>query len=361
MATETATTDTPNPLHFADDAIAQSVLEKMQARPEFFQRDTPDDAGTGGASADDAVTSAVSADEVPPAAPTAEEPGADAPSEDAPPTDTPERPVVYTVDIDGQSVDLTPAQLQQLIGLNQWASGLEPTVKEQFAHIEQGRAIAVPTDEFAAYRAWKATNQPSTVASRTVPEWVEDLDPAARQAFDQQAAEIAALREQVVAREAAPLADQHNAETTRIANLYDAAMSEYGAANGFTDEQIGSLVELALPVLPTLVESQRKYSPSGMLVHDADYKFAMKQALDYGRLQNPLLAPGVQTNPNIPTPAPAPTPQVDATSIKKSRAASLSAAPSAATTIPTLDPSTLDISQQRGAIAEILRKQGIAS
>lgn len=379
ISTQTPDTQIPNPLHFADDAIAQAVLEKVQAHPNFFQRglDLADagDAGTDGSTGDESVTSAASTDETPALGlgPAGEGSGVDAPSTVEPSGDQIITPVVesgpatFTVQIDGQDIELTREQIDGLVALNQWASNVDPVVREQFQHIEQGRMVAVPTDEFAAYRAWYAQQQQSRVAQRTVPEWVDDLDPEARSAFERQQAEIAQLRQSLTQQQAAPIADQHNAETERIGNIYVQTMADYAQATGLDDDQVGGLLDLAVRsgIIPTLVESQRQYSPSGVLVKEANFALVAKQALDFGRLQNPHLAPTnapapAAVNPNVPTPAPA-LPTVDPVIAKRARAATLSAAPSAATTIPTLDPRTLDISQQRTAIADFLRAEGLAS
>lgn len=361
--TATAPDGVPNPLHFADNDIAQAILERVQAHPNFFQRGedvVADGAPQDGAPADDAVASAASVDETPIAELPASETGVDAPSADAPSVETPQ---TYTIQVDGQPHELTQAQLDGLLGLNAWAEKLSPEVSEQFNHIENGRAIAVPTDEFAAYRAWRLQQDRENVATRGVPTWVDDLDPEARAAFERQQAEITQLRQQVTQTQAEPLAAQHNAETERIGNIYVQAMADYSTTTGLDDAQVGGLLDLAVRagIIPTLVESQRQYSPSGVLVKDADFALVAKQAMDFGRLQNPHLTPAL-----APTPAAAPAtapvaPQVDPVVAKRARAATLSAAPSAATTIPTLDPRTLDIAQQRTAIAEILRAQGIAS
>lgn len=372
-APATPATDVPNPLHFADNEIAQAVLERVQAHPNFFQRGVSDpdagDAGTDGSTNEVSVASAASADETsaPDPRSTGEGSGVDAPPAVEPSTDQPTTPTTYTVQIDGQPVVLTQTQIDGLLGLNAWAEKLDDSVRDQFNHIEQGRAVAVPTDEFAAYRAWRLQQDRENVAGRGVPAWVDELDPEARAAFERQQTEIAQLRQQVTQTQAEPLAAQHNAETERIGNIYVQAMADYSTSTGLDDAQVGGLLDLAVRagIIPTLVESQRQYSPSGVLVKDADFALVAKQAMDFGRLQNPHLTPSAPTIP-APTPAAAPAtapvaPHVDPVVAKRARAATLSAAPSAATPLSEIDPRTRTIPQQTAAIAEFLRAQGIAS
>lgn len=276
-------------------------------------------------------------------------------------------------------IELSEDQVRRLVGLDRWATSIPEQVARQFAAIEQQVAVAVPTDEYAAFQAWRAGTTGQQSGRGTQPsrddEWVQDLDPQAAEAFARLQAETIALQQQNAA-----LAQQAaNARQPELANevdakiaVFDTAIADYAASTGLTPDQAGELLEVAVAagIIPTLVESQRHYSPSGMLVQDADLALVARQALDFGRLQRPGLTP----TPVAPAPTTAPTappalslvPPVPAAHVpdptvqKRARASSLAAAPSAATTPPGYDPATAAPQQQRNAIADHLRDLGIA-
>lgn len=281
--------------------------------------------------------------------------------------------------LDGDTeVELSQDQLRRLVGLDRWATSIPESTARQFAAIEQQVAVAVPTDEYAAFQAWRAgqAGQSSGAGqSQRDAEWVQDLDPQAAEAFARLQAETVALQQQNAAlAQQAAAAHQPSvaAEMEQRIAVFDAAIDEYAATTGLTPEQAGELLEMATAagVIPMFIENQRHYSPSGVLVQDADLAVVARQALAFARAQRPGLAapapgsapalslvPPVTTDPTSTAPTPT---QPDPTVQKRARASSLAAAPSAATTPPGFNPATAAPQQQRDAIAGHLRELGIA-
>lgn len=364
--------------------ISDDVSAAVRKHP-FFRRlaetEHEDQPTTANAGADEladgtlepasSATSAPAVGATPEPAPVATPAPAAAADEAAVVTD--EAPGTYLYRDGDQAVELTPEQIRAMVALNQWAAAIPEPVARQFGAIEQGIAVAVPTDEYARFQAWVASQgstggRSSNVSVSTVPEWVQDLDPEAQQFLTQLQADNAALQQQAArAQEQAVASMQPTiaAQQEQVVATFDRATADYAAANGFTPEQAGELLDLAVRanIIPNLVEAQRQYSPSGMLVRDADFAVVARQALDFGRLQRPDLV--AAANPNIPAPAapasaPSSAPTVDPVVLKKARSASLAAAPSAATVPPGFDPRTATPQAQRDAIAQDLRNRGIA-
>ncbi len=361
--------DTPNPLNLSEQpaSLADQIAQAMLNNP-FVTRRTGLDGDAGkGASDEEAVTSADASDNGEQEAP--EAPQSDAPEAEieAPAPAAAPSSYIYTAP-DGTEIPVTADQLGKLLSLNTWVQQLDPQVQEQFGYIEQGRAVAVPTDEYAAYTAWRTSAQAQRDhASRTVPEWVDDLDPEARAAFDRIQAENAQLQQQIAQQQSAALIPTYEAQMEARAAQFDAAMNQYATVTGYAPDQVGEFLSVAVQrgVVGNILEAHRTYSPTGVLLQDADLSVVAREAIEFGRsilgapaATAPAAASDAPANPNIPTPAPA---LPDVTNIKKARAASLAAAPSAATSPPQVDPRTLNQSQTRSLVADLLRAQGMAS
>lgn len=303
------------------------------------------------------------------------------------------RDATFTVRDGDEDITLTAEQMDAMLAIHKWAAGVQPEVARQFAAVEQGVAVAVPTDEYAAYQVWLQTQQqaqqpqrgqyqPQQQVAGSVPEWVQDLDPEAQAFFANLQVQNAQMQQHLAALEQQTIAAQQpqlDAQQQAVASQFDAAVQSYAQANGLTNDQAGELLDIAVraQIIPTLAESQRVYSPSGTMVRDADYALIARQALDFGRLQRPDLATGqapasatgagdAGAAPEAPTPNPnipvAPTTHtVDPVAMKKARSASLAAAPSAATVPPGFDPATANPQDLRNAMANFLREKGIAS
>lgn len=376
---------------------AAAIADKLAAHPFFKRLDTGESADAdpavvpeveppvAGGSSDPTAGAATPAaapavDPTPPAAtasdddaPSAGEPEADPAATASAPTAAEQQAMLASFRDGDQQVTFSEDDLRRLHGLQQWAHGLDPQVAAAFGAIETGQAVAVPRDQFAQFEAWRATGAPAqagNVANRTVPEWAADLDPEAAQAFAQMQAELAVARQELAAvQQQAVAARQPDIEAAQLEGqrIFERAQADYAAAHGFTVEQTNDLLDTAVRagVIPSLVESKREYSPSGVLVRDADLTIVAKQALDFARLQRPDLAPAGQPSAAV-TPAPAAAPTAPAATSqtnvasKKARAASLAAAPSAATQPPGFNPATATPQDRRGAIADYLRTEGIA-
>lgn len=400
MATNTL--DTLNTGTDIDSAeFAASIAAKVQSHP-FLSRlaateheDQPTTAndnadvlvdGDGRMDVDDTALAPVSAD-ITSSHPAPSTTGADtdgifSPSVSAPADDDLSAPAGYRLRDGEVDIELSDEQIRGMLALSQWAQQIAANeqLARQFGALEQGVAVAVPTDEYARYQAWLAGA--STQQSRPAPDtdWLADLDPEQRDAISRLQAENAALQQQAVQFQQQAVQSRQpaiSAETDRITAEFDTAISAYAQANGLTADQAGELLDVAVRanIIGNLTESQRQYSPSGILVRDADFSLVARQALDFGRLQRPDIASAHATTlpfggaatpsgaapvlPGAVTSSSAPT--TDPVAMKKARSASLAAAPSAATVPPSFDSRTATPQAQRDAMAKFLRDQGIAS
>jgi len=368
--TDTTTTFIDNvPTDDLSQAIARQVQENMERANAFlFRRDEDEDNTTTSAPVD-----APSVDNLEATEPV--EVVADFAPDDTPAT-PPESvtPTQYTVTYDGQEVTLSPDDLQRLIALNQWGTSLSPEVREQFGLIEQGRAVALPADEYAAYQAYRALqanrgnqnpNTPAYLQPPAAPD-LNDLDDDTRayilqvQAERDQAAATANTYQEQLVQAAVP---QHNQAIEARAALIDQAMGKYAQANGLDDETVGQLMNTAVQagVITSIAHGLQHYSPSGVLVQDADWDRVTEMALNFGRLSRPDLLDAstfqpAHTPPPPPVP-PAPSPADTHVATKKAFASSLASAPSAATTPPAMDPRNLAPQDQRSYIAQLLRER----
>lgn len=376
----TATITSPdNPLAglTADEQdIAAKIAAQLNTAQEWFQRgnDTGDGDGGGATSTGEGES--------------AEQPAGDAPAGNGVDTAVPDPAVSTTTPQDTPPAPAAPAadlpsadELERLRALASWAGSLDPRVADQFGLIESGRAIAVPTDEFAAYRAWVASQRPAATQSPASAQIdLDELDPQTRAHIEQlqareaaHAQELEQLRQQQVAARIPEQQAQFEQQTQRI----DETMQAYASRTGFTEEQIGALMETAVQAgaFGFFAEQGVTRSPSGMVIATPDIALVTEQALDFARLRRPDIAPDPalvqvptsQSTTPVPasgTPTAAATPPVpaapDTVARKRANAASLAAAPSAATQPPMTDPRSFSEQDQRTAIADFLRQQGLA-
>ena len=356
----------------ADDmsqAIARQVAENMERANAFLFR-------TGDAAEDNAdnttptptVLEAVPQEATEPVVEVGDGGTAHDTLDSTPPESVlPVTPASYTVTYDGQEITLHDDDLQRLIALNQWGTSLSPEVREQFGLIEQGRAVALPADEYAAYQAYRALQAqrqtPAYLQPPTAPD-LNDLDDDTRayilqvQAERDQAAATANTYQEQLVQAAVP---QHNQAIEARAALIDEAMGKYATANGLDEATVSQLMNTAVQagVITSIAHSQQHYSPSGVLVQDADWERVTEMALNFGRLSRPDLLTSIPApvSPVTSPPAPTPTPADTHVANKKAFASSLASAPSAATTPPAMDPRNLAPQDQRAVIAQLLREQ----
>lgn len=347
-----------------EQEIAAKVAAQLQTANDWFNRGTDTPNASADVPGDGPHVPAGEGE------PTGQEPVADAPTGTATDTADPD-PAVSAATTESPTPDLpTSEELARLRALHDWASQLTPDIAQQFALVETGRAIAVPTDEFAAYRAWVAQNRPTTDAGNRQPATpdLSDLDADARayveQLQAQQAAaqaELESLRQQAIA---ARVPD-YNAQLDMAAQTIDEAMADYGARHGFDDSQLGDLMNLAVQsgAFGLFTERQTIYTPTGQIAAPPDLTKVTEMALEFARANRPDLQPQMpsQSPSTAAGSSPAPTTDQapaqsapDPVSRKRANAASLAAAPSAATQPPIVAPGTSP-QDQRTAIAEYLR------
>jgi hypothetical protein len=232
---------------------------------------------------------------------------------------------------DGGTFELDVPTAESLLALGAWSQGLAPETREAFAAIEQGQAIAVDRQDFERFNAWRQTQDAGND--------YDDLDPAVAQRIAQLEAENAQLRVQ-------PLANQNSAQADQATSAFLDTANAYAAQRGLSEAEMGTVFQQALNanVIGAFAEDMRVYSPSGVLLRDADYAEVARRAFDFALVQNPHLhnriltaaadnfvggAPATDTQSGAPAP--------DPTAIKKARAGSLASAPSAALATPPID------------------------
>jgi hypothetical protein len=236
---------------------------------------------------------------------------------------------------DGTEFDLDVPTAQKVMGIAAWAESLPQPVREQFAAIEYGQAVAIPKADFERFRAWQQQHADD--------ELDDDLPPAAAQ-------RIAALEARLQEFEVQPVAAHANQVADRATKQFEETAFSYAAEHGLSDAERQLMWQSALSsgVIPTIAEQGRQYSPTGQLLVDCDYSEVARKAFDFAVINNPSLRQRV-----LAAPAPS-APQADPTAIKKARAGSLSSAPSAAVTTPPRDPRELTFEEtQRAMAAEI--------
>jgi hypothetical protein len=333
-------------------AIAEKVNAQLSTALDFFR--APDDAPT----APDAGTV------VPFPAPAAPEPPEEpAPAELPPAAETTELPPPTTPPVPV----VTPEELDRLRALEAWAQGLDAQTQMQMAGIAGGQAVAVPTDEFARYRAWVAGQQspPTSDPSRT-PD-LSDLDPEQAQyiqSLQAQNAALAAERERLDRERTQLLVPDQLAAQQQSERVIAETLADYGRMNGLDESTVGLLLDEAvqLNAFSMFVGANREINPvTGQVLREAPLDLVTRQALDFARVRHPELLTAPVSNPSVPAPDPT-VPTItsvadDAVARKKANAASLAAAPSAATAPPAIDPRTLNPEGQRSLIADMIRQQ----
>lgn len=267
----------------------------------------------------------------------------------------------FRVPINGQEYDLTVAQIEGMVALANWAQSLDPQVAQQMSAIEAGAAVTISRDEYLRYQQMQAQPQTATPAEPDL----SYLDADAQQyinSLKQQAAEAAAERSrgvgaqppQVDPRAVAWEQQQMQQMQDRAANDYMQATVQWQQQHGFSDDEVGQLVQsaLSLNAFGLLAEQERVYAPDGTLVRDANMYSVTERALNYALSNRPDLF----TKATQPSASSSSQSDIDrAVSQKKANAASLAAAPSAAIPTPTSDPRSMPQQQLVNEMANAIR------
>jgi parvulin-like peptidyl-prolyl isomerase len=257
----------------------------------------------------------------------------------------PPAPSVLTIPTpDGGTFDLDVQTAESLLALGAWSQNLAPDVREAFAAIEQGQAVAISRQDYERFAAWSQTQ---------AAEQYDDLDP-------QVAQRLAALEQENARLRSQPIVNQHVARTDQAIATFDDTAAQYAAQRGLTPDEMSQVFSDAINagVITSIAESLRTYSPTGDILRDADYAEVARRAFDFALIQDPdlhtrVLHRAADRNP-IATGEPT-APAVDPTAIKKARAGSLASAPSAAVSHPPVDPRNMSPEALRAAMTDEIR------
>lgn len=258
-----------------------------------------------------------------------------------PATETPESqqaPVAgYTWEDGEQKHTFTDDEVRRGLMLNNWASSLPEEVRQSFAAIEQGQAVAISREDHEKFVAFQAQQQKQA----------RDADLSNLEAIDPDVAQvIAGLRDEVAqlkgqAPEQPQQFDNLRGNLDQTATQIDQATRLYASAANIPVEQAEQLLGAATNsgVFRHFAEAQAQRHPmSGQVIAPPNWNTVVQAALDYARTQmpnqqitqqpaaNPAANPAASTTQNI-DPNPPPDPGITA---KKARAASVASAPSGA-------------------------------
>lgn len=274
--------------------------------------------------------------------------------EDPPPPVTAagdESPATFTVEIDGQKLELTEDHIRHLVSLQGWAQSLPREVAEQFQAIEAGRARAVEQAEWEAYQRWAAQQRPAGGAPAIDP---DELEPEVAEVLRRQQAELQALQAERDQRLVAQQRDQH----TEIIGHLEAAQARFAEQHKLSPEQVEAVAEYtaSLRVLPQMVEAARVYSPTGQLIQDADYEQVFSRALEVGLNAHPTLSNEVIER-RVAERLAAERARSEAVDGKRARAASLASVPSAAVPRdPQMNVQRLSSADTAAQVAAVIRQ-----
>lgn len=320
--------------------------------PDITQADDADADEIADADAGDSGTDTQQAE------PAADLPAVDGQTEDAPPPSAPVASDHLSVPLpDGKTFDLTADVAQGYIALGAWAQNLQPETRQAFAAIESGQAVAITRADYEQFEAWRSTKgQLQGAPSQDTWQHLEEsgVDPVI----------IAQLRAQeqkiVQLQQPAPqdfTAAQHELNAKQAA--YESGEQNWASTRGITDattlERLRSIA-IRDGVIPTLVERGRQYSPTGVLLRDADLTQVAAQAMNYALATDPELHSEVLTRSAAGPEPTSPTASDRRVNEKKARAGSLAAAPSTAVPSPS-GPTTNNVQALTDAMAGFISQR----
>lgn len=322
----------------------------------------------------DEIEAAQAADEAidPDAPPESPEPEPlPAAAEDAPAADEPETPTPvssFVVDLgDGATHEITTTDAKRLIGLDQWAQSLPPETVQAFDAIEQGRAVALPRDEWEAYLAFKAAGKPTTPATSLADVDLDEYtDPATRALH----AEVQQLRQSIEAQRQDAINTQSSAEQARIqahidarSKVFETTFTSEAAAAGLTPVELNQALQYAMDSRTILAVNNElaSYNPAnGQLLQEADPSEVARVTLERAIYALPALrqrAIDLEVSKRIEVERA----DIIQTNEKRNRAGSLSSAPTAASTQEPVDVRNLSAMDLEAHIANEIRRTSALS
>jgi hypothetical protein len=247
----------------------------------------------------------------------------------------------FVVDVgNGQTATIDTAHAQRLLGLEQWANGLQntPGLIEAFAAVEDGRAIPVPREQYEQFQVWLAGGKtaPATATAPSAPVLDEYATDTERAMFAQ-IQELQAQQQQFAQQQQWATAQQSNAELSAhlaqraevFSTEFDKAATEYGLTES---EATAALNHAANTRLVQQVNTElTRMSPTGQVISEADPAAVARATFDRAIYQIPALRDRVIES-QVQARLDGERASITNINAKKNRAASLSSAPAAATT-----------------------------
>jgi hypothetical protein len=358
-----------------NDPFVKAFMESLQNDQEGDEAPEVQQPATPAADAEQQPTPATNGDPAPTIPPTTDPPEA---ARNRQAMDEADNTVTDTFIVDignGQTTSITQDQAVQLLGLAQWASDLPAETRAQFAAIETGDAVAIPRDQYEAFRTFLVSQQNPTPQQRpsTQPQYQQPASPnlpppdeyaddttkalyaevqrlsqvvqqqTQQQTYQQQAAQAAQIQQQWQA---------HVEERGRVfEETFDTIATNYGLAE---QEVVRALDFAAESLLVAQVNKElTQINPvTGQIIREADPKqvaqITFERALHMiPELRQRVIDAEVQRRIDAE--------QNEHVNAKRSRAASLATAPSAATTTPNRDVRQMAPQELEAAIAAELR------
>lgn len=251
--------------------------------------------------------------------------------------------------------------VQDAIHIRRWADALSDDLRYALGAVESGQAVAIDRADYDQFQAWR--NQ-QTRGQRDTDLARLDVEPEVAKVIADLRDEVASLR----GGNQLPPQQQQPAYNPAITQATTQAIDTYKAARQLSQDETNALVNNAAQsgIIGFYQQQGQVVNPAtGMILAPADPASVMYKALDYALTQNPALHAAVVARTQTPPPltgqpdqAAAPNATVTDISAKRARAASLSAAPSAAVTpSPRTVLQMTDQQRIEGIAGEIARAQ----
>jgi hypothetical protein len=264
----------------------------------------------------------------------------------------------YVVDFgDGNTVTLDQQQAKSLVQLGQWAQALNDDTRNAFAAIEQGRAAVISREDYQAFQAWKANGAKAPAATSSAPVNLEDLTDGERALYEEVQA-LRAQQQQAFDQDVRSRAESENARLQQViaqrGEVFAKTFTETGAAMNLTPEEVNAALKHAgeSRLVASVNQELSTRLPDGRVI-DGDPADIARVTLERAVHQIPSLRQKV-IDAEVEARLEKERADIMKVNQKKSRAGSLAAAPSAATTVGR-DPRTMTPQERDAAIANEIR------
>lgn len=247
------------------------------------------------------------------------------------------------VDNAGASIELTRADIATLLAQRDWANNLPANVRDAFAAIASGQAVAIPRDEWA-----RATGQQAPSFANLSPEqqrYVAELEQ--RAAVTQQATINASANGGRSSQDLEIAAA--NAASTAVA-------AEFKVKYALTPEEEADLAHytIGLGLIERFAEAGKVFNPvTKDLLRGPDYRDVFERALTIGMASHPRLASRV-IDAQVAAQVDARLAANAAVEAKKGRASTISGTPSSALATPRATTANLSRDETQRAIADLI-------